>query len=452
MQSTSLRAPPATPRDRPVTERLPRVVGPVATALFVVGYTIGSGIFRLPAEVATKTGAQGTMLLWWILGAIFALAGAFCFAELGSRLPRSGGEFAYLNAAFGPSLAFLFGWCNLVLSGPASIAAVARTFADYGAALLPMSEWARRLVAAALIVLHALIVLRSTRGGARVVGIATVGKLVAIGVVIVAAFQFPAAPLPNPTPWVDEPTMPATSLALGFTAIIFAYKGFQSVAMLGGEVRDPQRSIPLGVIGGTALVGLIYVLLNLAFVHVLGFDAVKGSSAVAADTMRAIFGAPGARFVSALVLVATFGTVAAQMMAFPRLAFAMAEEGVFFRRFAALSRWNTPSQAVGLVAGMALLLVLTGSYAALIRIAVLSLYPLTAVALCSAVVLRRREGPPAWGMPLYPLPLLLFVATVAVVSVFSLLGDPKAFALSIGATLAGYPIYLVWTRRYRDAG
>lgn len=434
-----------------MTERLPRVVGPVATALFVVGYTIGSGIFRLPAEVASKTGAPGTMLLWWILGAVFALAGALCFAELGSRLPKSGGEFAYLNAAFGPSLAFLFGWCNLVLSGPASIAAVARTFADYGAALLPMGEWPRRAVAAALIVLHALVVLRSTRGGARVVGVATVGKLVAIGIVIVAALTVAVPPGVAP-PAGDGAPASTTQLALGFTAIIFAYKGFQSVAMLGGEVRDPQRSIPLGVIGGTALVGLLYVLLNFAFVRVLGFAHVQGSTAVAADTMRAIFGDPGARFVSALVLVATFGTVAAQMMAFPRLAFAMAEEGVFFRRFATLSRWNTPSQAVGLVAGMALVLVLTGSYAALIRLAVLSLYPLTAVALCSAVVLRRREGPPAWGMPLYPLPLVVFVGTVVAVSLFSLAGDPKAFALSVGATLAGYPIYLVWTRRYRDAG
>ncbi|MEO5797941.1 MAG: amino acid permease [Gemmatimonadales bacterium] len=430
-----------------MTDRLPRVVGPATTVLFVVGWIIGSGIFRLPAEVAARTGSAEVTMLWWALGAVFALAGAFCYAELGTRLPRSGGEFVYLNAGFGPGLAFLFGWCNLVFAGPASIAAVSRTFADYGATLVPMTEWARRGVAASLILVHTLIAIRSTRAGARVMSIATTGKILAIGVVVLAAFLLPVqvAPLAD----VSRAAPTATELALGFTAIIFAYKGFQSIALLGGEVRDPQRSLPLGLLGGTGLVAIAYLLLNGAFLRVLGFEGVRASTAVAADAMHGVLGPNGARFVAVLVLTATFGTVSAQMLGFPRLAFAMAEERLFFARFASLSRWQTPWQAVLLVGAMSAGLVLSGSYASLIRLAVLAIYPLTAVTVYCTARLRQRQGPPSWSMPLYPLPLLIFVASVVVVSAFSLFGDPRSFALSAGATLLGIPVYLVWIRFFR---
>lgn len=415
--------------------------------LFVVGWIIGSGIFRLPAEVAARTGTPVLTLLWWALGAVFALAGAFCYAELGTRLPRSGGEFVYLNAAFGPGLAFLFGWCNLVFAGPASIAAVSRTFADYGATLVPLSEWERRSAAATLILVHTLIAVRSTRAGARVVSVATTGKILAIGLVLLAAFLLPTQ-VASLEP-VSRSAPSATDLALGFTAIIFAYKGFQSIALLGGEVRDPQRTLPLGLIGGTAIVGVAYLLLNGAFLRVLGFEGVRASTAVAADAMRAVLGPNGARFVAVLVLTATFGTVSAQMLGFPRLAFAMAEERLFFARFATLSRWQTPWQAVLLVGAMSTALVLTGSYASLIHLAVLAIYPLTAITVYATVRLRHRDGPPSWSMPLYPLPLVIFIASVVIVSGFSLTGDPASFAVSMGATLLGVPVYLVWTRFFR---
>ena len=430
-----------------MTDRLPRVVGPATTVLFVVGWIIGSGIFRLPAEVAVRTGTPELTLLWWALGAVFALAGACCYAELGTRLPRSGGEFVYLNAAFGPGLAFLFGWCNLVFAGPASIAAVARTFADYAATLVTLTEWERRGAAATLIAVHTLIALRSTRAGARVMSIATLGKLLAIAVVVLAAFLLPVHVVPLPD--VSRAAPSATDLALGFTAIIFAYKGFQSIALLGGEVRDPQRSLPMGLVGGTALVGVAYLLLNGAFLRVLGFEGVRASTAVAAEAMRGVLGPAGARFVAVLVLTATFGTVSAQMLGFPRLAFAMAEERLFFGRFASLSRWHTPWQAVLLVGSMSVGLVLSGSYASLIRLAVLAIYPLTAVTVYATVRLRHRDGPPSWSMPLYPLPLVIFVASVAIVSLFSFTGDPRSFALSIGATLLGVPVYWLWTRYFR---
>ena len=423
------------------------MIGPATTVLFVVGWIIGSGIFRLPAEVAARTGTPALTLLWWALGAVFALAGACCYAKLGTRLPRSGGEFVYLNTAFGPGLAFLFGWCNLVFAGPASIAAVSRTFADYGATLVPLSEWERRSAAATLILVHTLIAVRSTRAGARVVSIATTGKILAIGLVLLAAFLLPVqvASLAQ----VPRSAASATELALGFTAIIFAYKGFQSIALLGGEVRDPQRTLPLGLIGGTALVGVAYLLLNGAFLRVLGFEGVRASTAVAADAMRGVLGPNGARFVAVLVLTATFGTVSAQMLGFPRLAFAMAEERLFFARFATLSKWQTPWQAVLLVGAMSAALVLSGSYASLIRLAVLAIYPLTAITVFSTVRLRHRDGPPSWSMPLYPLPLVIFIASVVIVSGFSLTGDLASFALSMGATLLGVPVYLVWTRFFR---
>lgn len=429
------------------SDRLPRVIGPLATALYCVGWTIGSGIFRLPADVASRTGSFELMLAWWALGGVVVLAGALAYAELAVRMPESGGEFVYLERSFGSRWAFLFGWINLVLAGPASVAAVARIFADYFARQVVLSEMATRGVAAGLIALLTIIAVTSTRSHASVVTAATIGKLGAIAVVLVVAFLVfsPAdgiASVPVEAAAAAGTDVTFASLALALTSIIFAYKGFQTVTLIAGEVRDPQRTLPRGLLLGSGLIVAVYLLLNIAYVKVLGFDAVSGSAAVAVDTMQAAVGPGGAVFVAVMVMVSTFGTVSAQILGYPRLAWAMADRGLLFPALARLSPRGTPAAATLVVGGLGIVLVLAGAFSFLTRLAVMALYPLMALTLVGAMRLRRTEGVPAgFRMPWYPVPVIVFCLIVAFMTIFSAVGDPKAAAISLGAVGAGVIAY-----------
>jgi amino acid transporter len=352
-------------------------------------------------------------------------------------MPASGGETVYLARAWGPRWAFLFGWVNLTIAGPASIAAVSRTFADYAATVRPMGEWQVRLLAAGLVVALTLLVIRTTAGSTRLLTAATFGKIAAMVAVLVAAIAL--APAGPPV----AQAAPATGaglrdIGLAFTSILFAYKGFQMVVLIGGEVKEPQRTLPLGLLLGSAVLIALYVGLNLAYTAVLGFDGVKASPAVAADTMGVLLGASGSTFVAAMVMTCTFGTVLASLIGYPRMAFAMAERGVFFPAFLRLSRWKTPWVGTLIAGPIAVVLVLSGTFAFLSRLAVMALFPLMALALVGAMRLRRLEGlPEGYRMPLYPLPVLFFTAVVVAVTLFASLGDPRAAALSAGTVVVG---------------
>jgi APA family basic amino acid/polyamine antiporter len=317
------------------------------------------------------------------------------------------------------------------------VAAVARTFGDYAATVWPMGEWQIRALAAGLIVALTLIVIRTTTGSTRLLTAATFGKVAAMSTVLIAAVTLtPSGPVSASTVAVDSPAF--TDLALAFTSILFAYKGFQMVVLIGGEVKEPQRTLPLGLLLGSGMLIALYVGLNLAYTTVLGFDGVKASPAVAADTMGSLLGAPGTVFVAGMVMICTFGTVLASVIGYPRMAFAMAERGVFFGAFQRLSKWQTPWVGTLVVGPIAVALVLSGTFSFLSRLAVMALFPLMALALIGAMRLRQREGMPAgFRMPLYPIPVLFFTAIVVVVTVFAGIGDPKAAAFSIGTVVVG---------------
>ncbi len=428
-----------------LTDRLPRVVGPVAAALLGAGWTIGSGIFRLPSDVAAGTGSAALSLIFWALGGLFALCGALCYAELAVRMPRSGAEFVYLDAAFGPGPAFLCG-CAYLLSSPATIAAVARTFADYTSILSPLAEWQRRILAAGVIAALAAVACRSTQAGSRVVSAATLGKLAAIAVVIGAAMLMaPADATAGGVEPADGPGS-AARLGLAFAAILFAYDGFQSVTQLGGEVCDPRRNLPKSILLGTLVVAAVYLLLNMAYLKTLGFAGVRASPAVAAETTRALLGSIGSLFVAGLVMLSTLGSAAAQLLGNPRVVFAMAEERLFFSPFALVGRrTETPWVAIAFMAAMAIALVIAGGYSFLTRVAVLTSYPMSALAMLGIPRLRRRHGPPeGFRMPLYPLPLVVYVATILTVWALSLIGDPPAVLCGVIVMLAGAAAYRVW--------
>lgn len=407
-------------------KQLPKVMGWSDVALFTVSITIGSAIFRVPSEIAKYSGSTETMMLLWVAGLLISLAGAFVYLELAVRIPRSGANVVYLNTAFGPGTAFVFGWTTLLLSEPAAIAAVARTFADYAGAFIPLSEYQLRMTAATVIVLHTLAGMRSTRFATRFVSTAGAAKIAAL--VIVLAFSF-GGPSAGSTASMTTPSTvsPLTGLVLALVGVIWAFDGHVASTLLTGEVRRPARNMPVGIILGTLVIAGLYMLLCAGFVRVLGFTGVQSSTAVASDAMGAVLGKNGLLMMSALVMGSTFATVGASLLGNSRSFFAMAQEGVFFRPFTYVhQRWRTPWLAVALLGGAATAMAFAGNFDFLIRIYVFVAYPFFALVAIGAIRLRRRHGPPhEYSMPFYPWPIVIFSGLIALLLILGAREDPS---------------------------
>ncbi len=406
-----------------MSEKLPRLIGPVDATLFIVAYTIGTAIFRVPGEVAANAGSVSVSLLLWALGGLLCICGALCYAELAVRVPRSGGEYSYLYASFGPGLAFVLAWSALFAS-PVAIAAVARGFADYLSVLLPLDESLRRLAAASAIAILASISMYSTRGSTRIASIAAVGKVLAVLALAYVGIATAAAPEAAAT--APQSVWQLAQLGTAMVAVIWAYDGSTSVSYIGGEVRDPQRTLPISLFAGIGVVTVAYVLLNAVYFHALGFAGVAGSEAVAAVTLDAVIGPTSASVMAVLVMASALGTMAAQVVGNPRYFVVAAEDGLFPRRLAAVSPVTlTPMNAILMTAVIAIGLVTVGGYGLLIRLYVLSFYPLVVVALCGAVILRLRHGVPrTFAMPWYPWPLVVYAVGIIGICVSSAFDDP----------------------------
>ncbi len=427
-------------------QRLPRFLGPISAALFTVGWTIGSAIFRVPGEVAANVGSVSGSLALWVAGAIVALCGAFCYVEMSVRLSRSGSEYAFAHAAYPPIVAFLIAW-SVLLSAPAAGAAVARAFADYFAFLWPLGEMGRRILAASAIATLASIAMLSTVAGARIATLAAAGKLLALAGIAAAGLM-----VVEPASAVSGAGISPSGLSRfgpAMVAIIWAYDGFQSTAVLAGEVRTPQRTLPIGLILGLAIVAVAYVGMNVVYFRALGLDGVAASDAVAAQTLAAVVGPRGARIIAALVMMSTFGTLAAQAVGYPRYLFAPAEDRLFPSWLARVSPHRaTPANAIATLASIAIVLVALGGYARLINISVLVNYPLIVVALAGAVRLRNAQGRPAnFSMPLYPLPLIVFAGGIAMAVAASVVNDPGALLYAAGVPLSGAAVYAIHRTR-----
>jgi APA family basic amino acid/polyamine antiporter len=429
---------------------LPRFLGPTGATLFIVCYTVGTAIFLVPGIVARNAGSIETSLALWAVGGLLTFCGALCYAELAVRVPRSGAEYHYMHAAYGPPLAFVFAWTSL-FAQPVAIAAVARGFADYLAQLWPMEEAVRRAAGATAITLFAAISIGSTRVATRLAGFAAAGKLLTLlTLALVGIFMTPGAP----TAAADPPgAWNLAQLGTAMVAIIWAFDGSSSIATIAGEVREPRRTLPISLIAAIGVVTFLYVTVNLVYFHVLGFGAVAASDAVASATLRAVIGPAGANVIAAMVMASALGTMAAQLVGNPRFFVGPAEDGLFPARLATISPLTlTPVNAILLAAAIAIALVALGGYELLIRLYVLSYYPLVVVALFAAMRLRRRDGKPReFAMPLYPLPLLVFGACIVGICVASAFDDPAGALFGLLIPLSGAAVYWLKCRRTASA-
>lgn len=446
-------------------ERLPRKLGLWSTIAVLVGSTIGSGIFRTPADIARHLDTVPVFALAWVAGGLVALAGALTFAELATMYPRSGGIYVYVREAFGRLPAFLFGWAELVILRPAAYGAIGMVSAEYAWRTFGVDGAATWLaiggfelskaqaLAIAMIVTVGLINRRGVEFGAVVQNLSTILKVAALLGLVALGIALTPGPLPvHPPP---EPLIGGPAPVLAIVAILWAYDGWCDVGFVSGEIRDPQRNLPKVFILGTAVVVGLYLALNLVYLKVVPLAAMVGSPLIAADVAFSLVGAVGVTLVSAAVMISTFGTLNGSMMTGPRVFYAMAADGLFFERLARVHpRYGTPTGSIVLSVALGSVFVAVRTFSELAEHFVIGIWPFYALSVAAVFVLRfKAPNVPrpykTWGYPIVP--MLFLLASMGLLASYAV-SQALVFFVDVAIVAAGIPVYLWWTRERSVGG
>jgi len=446
-------------------ERLPRSLGLWSAVAVLVGSTIGSGIFRTPALIAQRVPAPVPMLGVWVLGGVLALCGALTYAELAAMYPRSGGLFVYVREGFGRMPAFLLGWTELLVIRASALGATSTVFAEYLLRSLgfnpelPGYASAVHPLAAAAIAVTAAFNYVGVNWSAAVLNATTAAKYGALVLLVLVAFAAGHGDFRHFAGLAPAggDTLHAGLFGLALVSVLWAYDGFADVSFVSGEVRNPERNLPRALLLGTGAVVAIYLLVNAAYLYLMPIGEVARSRLVAADAAQVLVGRVGVGMVAVVVMVSTFGGLAGSMLTGPRIFFAMADDGLFFKGVARIHpRFRTPSVAIVLTAGLGIAFVLARTFEQLADTFVLALWPFYALGAAAVFVLRRRrpDAPRPVRVWVYPLPPILFLLSALLILGNALVSNPAGTALAFGVILAGLPAYGVWLRlaRLRDAG
>jgi amino acid transporter len=428
---------------------LVRRLGLWASIGIVIGVTIGSGIFRTPAGIATRVPDPALMLTVWLLGGLISLCGALSVAELAASMPHTGGWYVYLREGWGRLLAFLFGWSELVLIRASAVGAISTVFGEYFLRSIGIDpaihERAADYLSAGAIVFAAAANILGVHYGAAIAGLSTIAKFGALALLVLtslalgggagaSAANFTAAGGP----------VEAGLFGLALISVLWAYDGFADLSFAGGEVADPHRNLPRAIVIGTLAILAIYLSANIAYLYVSPIETIARSRLIAADTMQAIFGRAGVAFISVVVMISAFGALNASMLASPRVFFAMADDGLFFRVVARVHpRFKTPYVAILLAAGLGVAFVLTRTFEQLADTFVLSIWPFYAFGVGALYILRRRRPdlPRPYRVPGYPVLPGVFILGVVYLVVNALVTDPVWTGVTFAIVLAGVPIY-----------
>jgi amino acid transporter len=437
--------------DAPLTGQthLVRRLGLWSSIGIVIGITIGSGIFRTPAGIATRVPDPRLMMSVWLLGGFITMCGALSVAELAGALPHTGGLYVYLREGWGRLVAFLFGWSELVLIRASALGAISTVFGEYllrsiGIDPAAHEAWADYLSAGA-IVFAALVNVRGVQFGAAIVGMSTVTKFSALAFLVAASFLIGGGHGATLTNFMaGEAHVKAGLFGLALISVLWAYDGFADLSFASGEVANPQRNLPRAIIFGTLGILVIYLSANAAYLYVSPVDTVARSRLIAADTMYALFGQIGVVLVSVVVMISAFGSLNGSMLASPRVFFAMADDGLFFRTVARVHPdYKTPYVAILLAAALGVTFVLTRTFEQLADTFVLSIWPFYAFGVAAIYRLRasRPDLPRPYKVIGYPVVPAIFIAGVVYLVLNALITDTLWTSVTFAIVFAGVPVY-----------
>jgi basic amino acid/polyamine antiporter, APA family len=448
---------------------LVRGLSAVDGALITIGSILGTGIFITTADIARAIPHAGLILAVWIVGGLLTLAGALSYAELGAMFPKAGGQYHFLREAYGPLPAFLFGWGCFVVIMSGGIATLAVGFGEYLGSFLPYFATAHVLfelrlggppvvslnggqlagaLAIAFLTAVNYIGLREGAGLQNAVTWVKVGSIVGLGVlgVVLPAAASPAVFAAVPTGGLGA------ALGVAMIAVLWSFDGWYAVTNLGGEMRRPERDLPIGLILGTGIVTLLYVLMNVVYIRALPVESMGGLPRIGEAAATALFGPSGGKLITVAVLVSTFGCISATILYAARIYLPMAQDGVFFPALARIHpRYNTPAACILAQGVWATVLTFSGTYEQLYTYVVFAVVLFHAATGAALLVLRRSQPTTprpyrVWGYPFVP---LVFVVSSLALVLNTLFEKPRESGIGLALLLLGLPAYAYWRRTSR---
>lgn len=438
----------ATPQ--PLEHALRRQLGVRAVTALVVGEVIAVGIFLTPAGMAHSLGSPFWLLVVWLLMGAMALSGALCYGELAARAPEAGGGYVYLREAYGPAVAFLYGWKCMLVMDPGITAALAVGLASYVGDALGVSGASLKLVAIGAILVLAAVNVAGLRLGSRLMQWLTALKLGALALIAALALVLRAGNWSNFVPFVAQhpgsDPLPG-ALAGALVGAFFAFGGWWEIAKLGGEARDPARTVPRALALGVTVVTAIYVLTSAVFLYLVPLERVTSGQTFAAQAGKALFGPAGGQVFSLIVIVAVLGSLLGLLMALPRVYYAMANDGVFFKAVGAVHpRFGTPARAIAIQTGIASLYVALGRFDQIIGYFVFVTVLFVGLTVGGLFRIRRRVPAASYSTWGYPVTPVLFLVLVALLLFLLAANNPVRAALGVGIVALGIPVYLLFFR------
>jgi APA family basic amino acid/polyamine antiporter len=425
-----------------------RGLSTVGAASLVVGSMLGTGAFTTSGFLLTELGRGWAVLLCWVLGGVLALSGASVYAELGTMLPRVGGEYVYLSRAFHPIIGFISGWIALVVGFSAPIAAGATAFGRHLQAAWPVVPG--HIAAVTLVVLVTVVHAREVRWASRlqtwVTGLNLLAVLGIIALGAAALVQGPASPVVPLSSPLPEPSF--GGFAVGLVLVSYSYFGWNAASYVTAELQDPQRSLPRALLIGCGLVTVLYVALNALLLQAVPAQGLAGQIEVAHLGARALYGQAAARVLSALLCLVLAASVSALAMTGPRVYLAMAEDGLFFSILARRNRSGAPTAGVMLQGTLALVLTLTATFQQLVLYVGFTLSLSAAATVLAAVVLRWRERGTSrpYRAPAWPAPALLYFGLSCWMAIHAVARRPVEALAGVATIGIGGIFYLLWRR------
>ncbi|MDQ3665506.1 MAG: amino acid permease [Acidobacteriota bacterium] len=435
------------------TTQLKREIGIRTATALVVSEVIAVGIFLTPAGMARSLGSPMWLLVVWLAMGGMTLCGALCYGELASRYPEAGGGYVYLREAYGPAVAFMYGWMAFLVMDPGLTAALAVGLASYAGYGLDLSPWGIKILAIATIIVVALINIRGVRLGAGFVRTLMFLKLGLLAFVFVWGFGFQLGNWSNFTPFVAQrpnssPLLGA--LAGGLIGAFFSFAGWWDLGKLAGEVSDPTRTLPRALTFGVIIVTVVYILTSAAFIYLVPLGQVTSGETFAAQAGEILFGRVGGLVFSLVVVVAVLGSLAAVMMSAPRVYFAMARDGLFIPAVASIHpRYETPACAIALQAVLASLLVAVGTFNEIVSFFVFVVVVFIALTVAALFAFRRRKLNVGYLTPGYPVTPVIFLLMIVLLLVLLGASNPLHAFLGVGVVALGLPVYFFLFRHKR---
>jgi len=435
-----------------VTTELKRQIGVRTATAWIVGNVIAVGIFLTPAGMAKALGSPLWLLIVWLAMGAMALCGALCYGELSARYPEAGGGYAFLREAYGPAVAFMYGWMAFLVMDPGLTAALAVGLATYAGNVVPLSPWGAKALAIGTILAIALVNIRGVRLGAWFVRALMFLKLALLAFIFLWGVGFQLGNWANFTPFVERSASSGPlimALASAFAGAFFSFAGWWDLGKLAGEVEEPARTLPRALTYGVVIVTIVYVLTSFAFVYLVPMDQVASGETFAAQAGQVLFGRAGGVVFSLVVVVAVLGSLATVVMSAPRVYFAMARDGLFIRSVASLHpRFGTPAVATILQAALASLLVAVGTFGKIVSYFIFVVIVFIALTVIALFKLRRRDANRSGYLtPGYPVTPVIFLLMLVIMLVLLAVGSPKEAFLGVGVVLLGLPVYLFLFRK-----